>query len=86
MKKPEDYIAGKIKDCTNTNSIFNTRKYVEFDDVIRIIREVMIDCEEANGAKTSNERERLIHFLTEIMKDKDSITIEQQVDTYLINN
>lgn len=40
----------------------------------------------ANENKTSDERERLIHFLTESMKDKDSITIEQQVDTYLLNN
>lgn len=43
MKKPEDYLQGKIKDCKNTNSIFNTEKYVKRDDVIRIIREVMID-------------------------------------------
>lgn len=54
-----------------------------------LISAVLLDVKKshkANEVKTSSERERLIHFLTESMKDKDSITIEQQVDTYLMNN
>ena len=51
----KDLFKNKIKDCQNTNSIFNTKKYVELDDAVNIV-EHLIALLEASGVDTGNDK------------------------------
>ena len=44
MKKEEieKLFEGKIKDCNNTNSIFNTNKYILLEDAVNVVNKFAI--------------------------------------------
>lgn len=71
MKSAGKYIEDKIKNCRNTNSIYNGNNYILFDDVITTITQVQIESYK-KGVDTMARRAYEHDLNTSHMKFKDT--------------
>jgi hypothetical protein len=63
-----------------------TDKHFDLDNYKDWLEEQLTDCrKQLSIQRVSNQRELLIDCVRTCLKDNDSVTVEQQVDTYLLN-